>query len=364
MEVRRNVLFLIPTLAGGGAERVMVTILRHLDRNRFSPALAVVDTRDAIFMDDVPKDVEVIDLHCTRVRYALPKLVKLIWHRRPHVVMSTLGQLNLALAMVRPILPNGVRYVARETVVVSANIETKRWRKFSRSAYRHFYRRFDTVICQSHDMQKDLVHQFAVPLDKTVVIHNPVDVARIRELAKASIPGEMGQKSGGSEKPLQLVSAGRLSYQKGFDMLIDALALCARPTQLTILGEGELRDELKQRAVTRGVAHKVEFVGFQKNPYPFFARADVFVVSSRFEGFPNVVLEALACGTPVIALPSPGGVHEILDGLTGCDVTKNMSAECLADAIDSFSTDECIDPCIIERYSAETIAKRYEEELT
>src|SRR5215831_17623412 len=105
-ELRTRVLFLIPTLTGGGAERVIVTILRHLDRGRFLPILAVVNTRDAAFMDDVPADVEFIDLRCRRVRYALPKLLKLIRQRRPDVVLSTLGYLNLALAILRPLLPN------------------------------------------------------------------------------------------------------------------------------------------------------------------------------------------------------------------------------------------------------------------
>src|SRR5438874_636849 len=101
---------MIPTLAGGGSERVLVTLLRHLDRTLFIPTLVVIDTRNAVFLNDVPSDVTLIDLGCTRVRYALPKLLRLIWRRRPDVVLSTLGQLNLALAILRPLLPNRVRY--------------------------------------------------------------------------------------------------------------------------------------------------------------------------------------------------------------------------------------------------------------
>src|SRR5262252_8321176 len=97
-EARCRALFLIPTLTGGGAERVIVTIIRHLDRSRFAPILAVVTTRNAAFIDDVPPDVEFIDLRSARVRYVLPRLLKLIWKRRPDVVFSTLGHLNLALA--------------------------------------------------------------------------------------------------------------------------------------------------------------------------------------------------------------------------------------------------------------------------
>ncbi len=110
---------LIPSLRGGGAERVIVALLRHLDRTKFRLMLAVVDMREAAYQDYVPNDVELIDLGCSRVRYALPKIIRLIWQQRPEVVFSTLGHLNLALAIVRPLLPDGVRYVAREACVVS-----------------------------------------------------------------------------------------------------------------------------------------------------------------------------------------------------------------------------------------------------
>ena len=138
---RTRLLFLIPTLTGGGAERVVVTLLQHLDRTRFELALAVVDTRDAAFRDQVPADVEFIDLGCRRVRQALPKLVRLLWWRRPDVVMSTLGHLNLALAIVRPLLPGGTRYVARETTIVSQGLTEYSRPRLWAWAYRRFYGR-------------------------------------------------------------------------------------------------------------------------------------------------------------------------------------------------------------------------------
>ena len=172
---QRQVVFLIPSLQGGGAERVIATLLRHVDRTRFRVALAVVNMRDAVFLSDVPEDVELIDLGSSRVRYALPKIVRLIWKRRPDVVLSTLGHLNLALAIVRPFLPNDVRYVARETIMVSESLPLYRTTWLWSWGYRFFYRRFDMVICQTDVMRDDLVVNYRLPSGKAVVIHNPVD---------------------------------------------------------------------------------------------------------------------------------------------------------------------------------------------
>lgn len=334
---RRRVLFVIPTLRGGGAERVMMTLLYHLDRARFQLALAVVDSREAAYRADVPKDVEFVDLRCTRVRYALPKIMRLIWRRRPDVVFSTLGHLNLALAMLRPLLPNGVRYIGREACIVSETLNGYTHPRLWAWAYRRFYARFDVVVCQSVDMREDLIGHFAFPPSKAVIIHNPVDIERIRCLAAEVISTDHEPPAWHSETAPHLVAAGRLSRQKGFDLLIEALALCdGRRPRLTLLGEGPLRPALEQLAQQRGVADRVRIVGFQKNPYPFLVQADAFVLSSRYEGFPNVVLEALACGRPVIAMPCPGGVAEIAELAGGVLLASAVDAESLSVAIKRF----------------------------
>jgi glycosyltransferase involved in cell wall biosynthesis len=360
----KHVLFLVPTLRGGGAERVIATLLTRLDRAAFRCSLAVVDMRGAVYLGELPDDVSVLDLDCTRVRYALPRIARLIWKVRPDVVLSTLGHLNLALAMIRPLLPNGTCFFARETVVVTENLSTLGWPRLWRRAYRFFYPRFDSVVCQSRDMRDDLIERLAFPADKAVLVHNPVDIERIRRQAReAHREAPAAGNRSASESSVSLVAAGRLVRQKGFDLLIEALALCRSiPWTLTILGEGPLRSDLERLAHDVGVAERVRFAGFHGNPYPFFAAADAFVLSSRYEGFPNVVLEALACGTPVIATPAPGGVREILDAVPESIVSESISAASLADAITSW----CARPRArvstgrVEPYAVRRIVSQYE----
>lgn len=357
---RRRVLILIPTLQGGGAERVIVTLLRHMDRSRFRFTLAVVDARGALFRQDVPADVDFLDLGCSRVRHALPSILRLIWRCRPHVVLTTIGHLNLALALLRVFMPRGTRLLARETVVVSKNLQQQGRAWIWALAYRLLGRSFDVLVCQSQDMKDDLVVNFRIPADKTVVINNPVDVLRLRRLAAEPMPA--GAMTTEVEGVLKLVAAGRLVEQKGFDLLLEAVSRCRNiPIQLTILGEGPQQPKLEAQARALGILDRVHFAGFQPNPYPFLRWADAFVLSSRFEGFPNVVLEALACGRPVIATPAPGGVREILGGMEGCVLATAVSAEALAQAIQQFVRGVEIPVTAVAPYSVDSICRRYEE---
>lgn len=358
---RRTVLFLIPTLRAGGAERVVVTLLRHLDRTRFQPSIAVVDMTGAAFAADLPADVTLIDLGARRVRHALPRIARLLWSMRPDTVFSTLGHLNLALALLRPLLPRRIRFVGRETTIVSRQIDEYRSPRLWAWAYRRFYRRFDTVICQSRAMRDDLVAGFAMPADRVVTINNPIDVSRVRQLAQGS--PEPGLRQGDGDT-LRLVAVGRLSHEKGLDLLLEAVALCDdRRVRVDVVGDGPLRKELERRASDLGVQGSVAFRGFLANPYPLVRDADALVLPSRYEGFPNVVLEALACGTPVIATPAAGGLGEIIDGVAGCAIASEVSAAALCREFRRFPKGPRVDPAAVQRFDSPTITRMYEEVL-
>lgn len=356
---RLRLLVLLPTLQGGGAERVMLTLLRHLDRARFDPMLAVVDGRAADLADELPPDVAFVDLHCTRVREAVPAIVRLVRQWRPQLVLSTLSHLNLMMGLLRTLLPRAARIVGRESVVLSAGLAAERRPGLWRLGYRLFYPRLDLLICQSQAMQDDLCRNFALPQARTVVIPNPLDIERVR--AQASAPSCPPPTAG-----TRLVAVGRLAPQKGFDILLQALAACRDlPLRLDLLGQGP--DEALLRAQTRemGLEDRVHFHGFTPNPYPWLRQADALVLSSRYEGLPNVVLEALACGTPVISTPVPPAL-EILSGMPHCEVARDFSVQALAHALRGwYERPRARMPVdVVDSYAAPAITRRYEEALS
>lgn len=360
---RRHILFLLPNLAAGGAERVAVTLLKHLDRTKFQLSLAVLDTRCAAFLDEIPGDVGFFDLKARRVRRGLPKIIRLIWQMRPHVVFTTLSHLNIALATARPLLPSRTKYVAREAIVPSEHHRACNMPKAWDWAYRAFYSRLDKIVCQSTDMLDDLAGNYRIPRRKLALIYNPVDVERIARLASRPWKSRSDRNPNPKcDQIISLVAAGRLAPQKGFDLLIDAVALSGlKQLRVTVLGEGPLRGDLEALAKAREVENQVRFIGFQENPYAFMAQADAFVLCSRYEGFPNVVLEALACGTPVIATPAPGGINEIAISAGGVQVASAISAQALSAELLRFARNKPASPEInLEPFRVEKIAGQYE----
>ncbi len=314
----------------------------------------------------LPDDIQLIDLACPRVRYAIFKIIPLVWRTKPKVVFSTLGHLNLLLAILKPLLPKNIRYLCRETTILSQGLKTHPFPHLWQWAHRRFYGRFETIVCQSGYMREDLIANFGISPDKTIVINNPVDRARILHLAADNHATELFSvdEENVSASIISLVAVGRLVEVKGFDLLIEALGLVGNPAvHLTLLGEGPLREKLQKLACKLGVEKQICFAGFQKNPYPFIAKADAYVLSSRYEGFPNVVLESLACGTPVIATPALGGTKEILEGVDGCMLAKSISAEGLAEALAGFVFGKRLSSEVIEPYAMERIVNFYEQQF-
>ena len=304
---KARILFVIPSLRGGGAERVALRILSHLCRDRFEPHVALVE-RTGPFLAQLPGDVVVHDLGAGRVARAAGPLLRLVWRLRPKTVLTMMSHLNLVASVVRPLFPAATSLIIRDANIVRRLPSPK---GLNRWAYAAAFRRADAVVCQTDFMRWDLQRVLHLPPQKLTTIYNPLDVEAILQQARA-VPSPFGR----AQATTEIVTLGRLDAVKGLDRLMDAFpALVQRrpDARLWVLGQGPLEDRLRRQAQRLGIADRVHFVGYQSDPFGWLYHADLCVVSSRFECAPNALLEAIACKCPVIVQDHPGGSREILE---------------------------------------------------
>lgn len=353
-----RLLIIIPSLRGGGSERVITTLVKYLSRDKFSITLVVLDKRGGVYFDDLPNDISVLGLYYKRVRYALFRIIQIIIKERPDIILSTLNHLNLMMGFLKIFIPFRIRFIARSSTIQSSVVKNK----FKIYAYRMIYQKFDQIICQSHYMKQDLVENFKITKTKLAVIYNPVDVDRIRLLTDNHNACRSNEFTYFLHlNKIKILSIGRLSHEKGYDLLIPALYHSGRKDiNLFILGEGPLYDDLQKLVNFYQLNEQVFFVGFQMNPYMWLSHADALVLTSRFEGLPNVVLEALACQTPVITTPAVGGVTEIVKDVPGCILTKDISMESISDALRSFTPGMRLSDEHIKKFTVQNIIPQYE----
>lgn len=297
-----KVVFVLPSFAGGGAERVVLNLLAGLDRRRFAPALVVLDGLGPLAAD-VPADIAVHDLARARLRHALPRLIACLRRIEPAAIVSSLGYVNLALLACRWALGRGARILVREANLPSLALPAAPHRRLIALGYRLLYPRADAVLCTSERMVREFAERFGVAPARLQLVRNPVDVAAVRQAAARPLREE-------GPGP-RFIAAGRLVRQKGVDRLLPLFAALPAETRLTILGDGPEAAALRAQVEHLGLAGRVRLEGFEPNPWPRYAGADAFLLPSRWEGMSNAALEALACGTPVIATPESGGIAEV-----------------------------------------------------
>ncbi len=233
----------------------------------------------------------------------------------------------------------------RNTLSDEARVSSPK-RKFLLLLARWLYPSADAVIAVSKGVAKDAAGVLHLPLASIHVIRNPTLTPDLREAAMQPV-----DHAWFTPKSVPVIlGCGRLAPQKDFATLIEAFALvrAERPCRLMILGEGPLRQELTRLAGERGVAEDVAMPGFDSNPYRYMGRCDVFVLSSLFEGSPNVVVQALACGAPVVSTDCPSGPDEILEGVTRGKLVPVGNAERMAAAINHFLDGGADGPVIVD----------------
>jgi glycosyltransferase involved in cell wall biosynthesis len=300
---KRRVLFLINSLVGGGAERVMSTLLTAsaAESREFDISFATLDIVEERY--NLPDWLKRYSFDCGE---SLPRSLlavrRLMADVRPDVVLSFLSRANVANVALSPFF--GARSIISERVNTSAHFTDTGQRLIGGALVRLAYPHAARIIAVSAGVADDLADNFATPREKIVVIDNPVDIDAIR--AKAAEAPQIAV-----DQPYVL-AAGRLTKNKNFEMLVAAFAASGVPGKLVILGVGPMLEALRAQAEALGLADRVLTPGFVANPYALMRRAQVFVLPSNAEGFPNGLVEAMAAGAPVISTNCASGPSEIL----------------------------------------------------
>lgn len=329
MPRRLRVLFVIGTMSGGGAERQVIQILRLIDRSRFEPLL-YLSSLEGELLGSVPSDVPVLayrDPSTESFWQKLTRTIKLsplmryihladVLHREKIDVIydrtyrATLDAAGATWFRRTPRISCCVVDPQPELELHARGPSRVIWR-IARSAYR----RSSLVLANSVGLRQRVIDYFQLPPDRVVTCRNLIDLEQFDQLAGESLPDVPSE-------PFLIVAAGRLHPQKGYRYLLQAIQELVhrrgRSLRLAILGTGELDSELRDYVRSHGLVDSVTFAGFVSNPLPWFRRANLFVLPSLYEGLPNSLLEAVACGTPALSTDCPSGPREILgDGEFG-----------------------------------------------
>ena len=334
MSGRRKICFVLPSLAGGGAERAAVHILNALDDQHWDRSMYLFD-RVGPYLDEVSSDIRLSSGtdHSRVGRWQA--LRRFIRETRPEIVVSFLSYFSVLTAARAAGV--GARVVFNQQTPMTAFLADGDYpwrgawhRRVFSMVTRAGYAAADLVITTSQGVADDLQSAFGVNPAKLRVVPNPVNLERVAAAAEEPLAAEFQAQW---TSPV-IVAAGRLAEAKNYPLLIDAMALLRQriPARLFILGQGELEGAIRARIAERGLTDAVVLCGFQRNPWKFIAKADVFALTSHYEGFGNVLVEAMACGVPVVATASAGTQDIVRDGENGVLVEPH-TADAVAGAL-------------------------------
>jgi len=310
---KKKITFIIPSLVFGGAERVLIHLINHLNKEKYSICL--------VLFEDILDYKE--DLHFSGEIVCLDKksrwdFFKLIFQLRmtlktyqPEVVISFLHYANIVTVMASLFSKRKFKLILCERSYPPEYLPKVRLGYLKKWLMRFTYRKADKILTVSKSIARVLEKDFNIKPERIKTIYNPV----VLEEIQAKCQKEIKHRFFEDERAQIILSVGRLVEAKRFDRLLRTFSLVRKKQDriyLIILGEGELREELENLSSELKVDRWTDFVGFQSNPYAWMYKADIFVLSSDYEGFPNVILEAMACGTPVISTDCPSGPNEII----------------------------------------------------
>ena len=313
----KKLLFISTTLGKGGAERIISYLLNEFAKDQDKQVILLLLKKEGnTYLNNVSPNVKVINLDIkNRIRYSVFTIVRNIISIRPNICYIGLDKLNIMLAFFIPFMKLWkIRFIVRETNVLSQQYNFRN--PLIKLSYKIFYNTYNSVIAQSIDMRDDLVNIWGIKKQKINLINNPINIEAVTTKSLSASNCKIPKKEG----IINFVAVGRLEPQKGYDILLQRMAELGEnlPFNVYILGEGSLLYEITRTIKQFKLEESVKLLGFQSNPYSILKQADGIILSSRHEGFPNVLLEANALGIPIFSNQCPGGINEIvIEGVNG-----------------------------------------------
>ncbi len=305
---RAKIAFFLPGLNDGGAERVFVNLSKAFAQSGYEVEILLL-IRQGPYLSEIPSGIKIVELDLRGFK-AFWLLMKYVLQHRPRVIISALPAANILASTLRVIFKD-VRVVVTEHAFFSVYRRIAyHWKTRMRNRIMRQVLRFsDRYVAVSNGAADDLASETGIPRDQIDVIYNPLDLDDIDVKASEEV-GHPWLKN--KDIPV-ILSAGRLQAPKDFSTLFKAVKEIS-DLRLIILGRGALEGSLKAEVEALGISDRVDFAGFVINPYAYMSKVDIFVLSSHYEGFGYVLVEAMACGTPVLSSDCPGGPTEILEG--------------------------------------------------
>ena len=311
----KSIAFFMHNFTGGGAEKVTINLANELARRGYKISFLVID-RSGVLESKVDKNIEIINFNIGRANKVIKnisnifKLKKEIEFKKYKYFISVTAPMNLILSIANFLSKDRVK--AYGTIHSMISLEDRKYKKLRYKLLKYFDKYIEKTICVSKEAEEDYINTIGVNENKVITIYNPVIYDKIFQLQEE----KCNHKWLNAKREYKVViAAGRLNEAKNFEMLLESIQLVKkeRDIRLIILGEGELRKELEEKIENLNLKDNVDLYGFTENPYKFFSKGDLFVLSSRREGLPTVLIEALSCGCKIVSTNCKSGPKEILE---------------------------------------------------
>lgn len=362
-EMHDRIAFFVPSLFGGGAERVMLTLAIGFAEKGMSVDLVLAKAFGPL-LANVPSTINVVDLGQSRVIRSVPRLAAYLRRHRPQALLSAMEHANFAAILAKQLAQTNTRLaISLHSTAARVEDDKKTKRTVLKYLLKGVHGYADVVIAVSQGVADDYTAYMNLKRGDVTVIYNPAVRPEIF-LKAAEVPCHEWLVA--KTEPVVL-AVGRLTRAKDYPTLIKAFKTVHHETgaKLLVLGEGEERASMERLIQTEGLADSISMPGFVENPFSFMKRADVFVLSSKWEGFGLVLAEAMALGTPVVSTNCPGGPAEILEDGKWGRLTPVGDVESLAHAIIEVISHPVRDVAVdrARTFSIETILQQYADAL-